>query len=73
MGLDHYIFYPSKDVIKKMNKIGFYMTGDMSWHFHCGVWTIPFQMAVKFKTPLIIYGEHGFTDLAGQYSMDDLT
>ena len=72
LGLDHYIFYPSKDVIMKMNKIGFYMTGDMSWHFHCGVWTIPFQMAVKFKTPLIIYGEHGFTDLAGQYSMDDL-
>ena len=36
LGLDHYIFYPSKKVISKMNKIGFEMTGDMSWHFHCG-------------------------------------
>lgn len=71
LGLDHYIFYPNIEVIRKMNKVGFYMTGDMSWHFHCGVWTTPFQIAVKFKIPLIIYGEHGFTDLAGQYSMDD--
>ena len=71
LNLDHYIFYPNKEVIKKMNKIGFLMTGDMSWHFHCGVFTVPFQIGVKFNIPLIIYGEHGFTDLAGQYSMDD--
>ena len=71
LGLDHYVFYPNKHVIKKMNKVGFNMTGDMSWHFHCGVWTLPFQFAVKFNIPLLIYGEHGFLDLAGQYSHDD--
>jgi len=71
LGIDHYVFYPSKEVISKMNKIGFYMTGDMSWHFHCGVWSLPFKFAVKFNIPLLIYGEHGFLDLAGQYSMDD--
>jgi len=71
LGLDHYVFYPNKHVIKKMNKIGFNMTGDMSWHFHCGVWTLPFQFAVKFNIPLLIYGEHGFLDLVGQYSHDD--
>ena len=71
IGLDHYIFYPDKKVISKMNKVGFEMTGDMSWHFHCGVWTTPFQIAAKFKIPLLVYGEHGFTDLAGQFSMND--
>lgn len=70
-GVDHYIFTPSLGVIKKMNRAGFIKTGDMSWHFHCGVWTTPFQIAVKFNIPLVIYGEHGFLDLAGKYSLDD--
>ena len=71
VGIDHYVFTVSRKVIAKMNKVGFEMTGDMSWHFHCGAWTTPFQMAVKFNIPLLIYGEHGFTDLAGQYSLND--
>jgi len=71
LGLDHYVFYPNKKVIAKMNKIGFELTGDMSWHFHCGAYTLPFQIGIKFNIPLLIYGEHGFTDLAGQYSMND--
>ena len=71
LGLDHYVFYPNKKVIAKMNKLGFELTGDMSWHFHCGAWTVPFQVGVKFKIPLLIYGEHGWIDLAGQYSMYD--
>jgi N-acetyl sugar amidotransferase len=69
--VDHYIFTPSLEVVKKMNCATFKKTGDMSWHFHCGVWTLPFRVAVNFNIPLIIYGEHGFMDLAGQYSFDD--
>jgi len=71
LGLDHYVFTPSRHTIAKMNKIGFEMTGDMSWHFHCGAWTVPFQVGVRHNIPLLVYGEHGFTDLAGQYSMND--
>lgn len=70
-GVDHYIFKPSYKVIQKMNRLGFKKTGDMSWHFHCGAWTVPFQVAVKFNIPLVVYGEHGFMDLAGQYSFND--
>ncbi len=70
-GVDHYILTPSLHTIQKMNKAAFIKTGDMSWHFHCGVWTVPFQIATRFKIPLVIYGEHGFMDLAGQYSFDD--
>jgi N-acetyl sugar amidotransferase len=69
--VDHYIFTPGYDTIKKMNIAGFKKTGDMSWHFHCGAWTIPFQMAVKFNIPIVLYGEHGFMDLAGQYNFND--
>src|SRR3989338_10126386 len=70
-GVDHYIFTPSYKMVQKMNLAGFRMMGDMSWHFHCGVNTLPFQIAVKFNVPLVIYGEHGFMDLAGQFQFAD--
>ena len=70
-GIDHYVFTPSYKVIQKMNRLGFKKTGDMSWHFHCGAWTVPFKVAVALNIPLVIYGEHGFLDLAGQYSFND--
>lgn len=70
-GIDHYVFTPSYKTIQKMNRLGLKKTGDMSWHFHCGVWTLPFQLAVKLNIPLVVYGEHGSMDLAGTYSFND--
>ena len=70
-GVDHYVFTPSYKTIQKMNRAGFKKTGDMSWHFHNGVNTTPFQVAVKLNIPLVIYGEHGFVDLAGQFNFED--
>jgi N-acetyl sugar amidotransferase len=70
-GVDHYVFTPSLETIRKMNIAGLKKMGDMSWHFHCGVWTLPFQVAVRFNIPFVVYGEHGFMDLAGQYNFDD--
>ena len=54
------MFYPNKKVIAKMNKIGFELSGDMSWHFHCGAWTLPFQIGIKFNIPLLILSGHHF-------------
>ena len=47
------------------------MMGDMNWHAHCGIFTYPVRVAVQHRIPLIIWGEHGFTDLAGMYSLND--
>jgi N-acetyl sugar amidotransferase len=69
---DHIIFRPSEETLKKLNKKGFKMMGDMNWHNHCGIQTYPVQIAVKHKIPLIIWGEHGYTDLGGMYSMNDM-
>ncbi|MBJ13719.1 MAG: LPS biosynthesis protein [Candidatus Marinimicrobia bacterium] len=68
---DHIIFRPSEYLLKKMNKIGFKLQGDMNWHNHCGIFTYPIQVAVNFKVPLILWGEHGFMDIAGMYSYND--
>lgn len=68
---DHVVVRPSVDVLIKMNRIGFKLQGDMNWHAHCGIFTVPIQVAVRYKVPLIMWGEHGFLDLAGMYSMHD--
>ncbi len=68
---DHIIVRPSVDALIKMNRLGFRLQGDMNWHAHCGIFTTPIQVAVRYKVPLMLWGEHGFMDLAGMYSYND--
>lgn len=69
---DQVIVKPSIETLIKMNRIGFKLQGDMNWHAHCGIFTAPIQVAVRYKVPLILWGEHGFMDLGGMYSYNDL-
>jgi N-acetyl sugar amidotransferase len=68
---DHIIFRPSQDMLIRMNRIGFRLQGDMNWHNHCGIFTMPIQVAVRYKVPLMMWGEQGFMDVAGMYSYSD--
>jgi len=68
---DHIVVRPSELVLKKMNRIGFRLQGDMNWHAHCGIFTVPIQIAARYKVPLILWGEHGFTDLSGMFTLND--
>lgn len=68
---DHIIVRPSEEVLIKMNLLGFRLQGDMNWHAHCGIFTVPIQIAVRYKVPLMLWGEHGFMDLGGMHSYND--
>ena len=68
---DHLIVRPSTDVLIKMNRLGFKVQGDMNWHAHCGIFSTPIDAAVKYKVPLMLWGEHGFMDLGGVHSYND--
>ena len=70
-GCDHIVVRPDVAVLQRMNRIGFKLQGDMNWHAHCGIFTAPIQVAVRYKVPLILWGEHGFMDLGGMYSHND--
>lgn len=69
--VDHIVFRPSERVLIKMNRIGFRLQGDMNWHAHCGIFTVPIQIAARFGISLVLWGEHGFTDLSGMFSLED--
>lgn len=70
--VDHIFFTPSIDVLKKMNRMAMQMMGDMNWHAHAGIFTYPIRVAVQQNVPLMIWGEHGFMDLGGMHSYNDM-
>lgn len=69
--VDHLIFRPSEILLKKLNLLTFRKMGDMNWQNHCGIFTYPVQIAAQHQIPLLIWGEHGYTELGGMYSMND--
>lgn len=69
--VDHIVVRPSVGTLKKLNRLAFKIMGDMNWHAHVGINTVPMMTAVRHNIPIVIYGEHGYLDLCGQFSMDD--
>ena len=67
---DHLVYGPSVEILKKLNRLCFKKMGDMNWHAHCGIYTSPVQIAVKFDIPIIIWGEVAW-DISGMYEPDD--
>lgn len=67
---DHIVVGPSVGTLKKLNRLCFRKMGDMNWHAHCGIFTVPIQVAVKYKVPLIMWGEIAW-DISGMYDPDD--
>jgi len=59
---------------KTAKKLSLYMlskVGDVTWHHHAGIFTFPIQTAVKYKIPLVVWGEHGEAFLRGMHNLDD--
>ena len=68
---DHIVVSPSVTTIKKLNRLAFIVMGDMNWHAHVGIFTTAPRIAIDQNIPLIFWGEHGYADLCGQFSMSD--
>jgi len=68
---EHVVVRPSVETLKRLNRLAFVIMGDMNWHAHVGIMTVPMRVAVERRIPLVFYGEHGYLDLCGQFSLDD--
>ena len=65
MGIDVIHFKKNHKAYKAMVKEGFIRVGDEMWPNHIGIFTIPINIAVKFKIPLIIWGENSQQEYGG--------
>ncbi len=57
---------------KKLSRYMLEKCGDVTWHYHCGIFTTPFQIAVEKNIPLILWGDHARAELTGQFRLEDL-
>tara|TARA_B100000579_G_scaffold42278_1_gene29488 strand:- start:13576 stop:14655 length:1080 start_codon:yes stop_codon:yes gene_type:complete len=57
LNVDHIMFTPNRGLINNIAKQSLHMIGDSCWHCHAGVGSFPLQAAIRFKIPLIIWGE----------------
>ena len=64
-GVDYIEFTPNPKVYRKMEKYGLLELGDANWPEHVGIFTVPAQVAVAYKIPLIIWGENPQVEYGG--------
>lgn len=67
--VDHIAFTPNRGLINRIVKRSVEGIGDVSWHDHGGVGSFPLQVAVKFKIPLLVWGE-SIAEASGRASYD---
>jgi N-acetyl sugar amidotransferase len=72
LGVDLIRFTANPESVKKISRYMLKTVGDLTWHYHAGIRTLPFQIAVRFKIPLIVWGEHGFAELTGLVTLEDM-
>ena len=65
LGVDYIEFTPNPTVYRKMEKYGLVELGDANWPEHIGIFTVPVQVAVAYKIPLIIWGENPQMEYGG--------
>ncbi len=70
-GCDLVQYVAGQDSVRKLTKYMLETCGDITWHYHAGIQTFPFQVAVSRNIPLIIWGEHGFAELTGLVTLED--
>ena len=58
LGFDYIEFTANPIVYRKLAKIGLTELGDVTWPEHHGLFTVPAQIAVAYKIPLIVWGEN---------------
>lgn len=57
LGVDVISFTPNWKVVKRLMREALIRKGDFCWHCHTGIFAYPMHLAIKFKVPLVFWGE----------------
>lgn len=71
LGVDIFQFTPSWHVVRELMLESLKRRGDFCWHCHTGIYAHTMQVALKYNTPLIIWGE-SLAEYASWYSYDEM-
>lgn len=65
LGVDYIEISDNQIVRRRINRLALRQIGDISWPEHVSIFTFPIHIAVKFKVPLIIWGENSQDEYGG--------
>lgn len=65
--VDHIMFTPNRSLVNRLARQSLIKIGDACWHCHAGVGAFPLQIAVKYRIPLLVWGE-SLADYSGRSS-----
>ncbi len=65
LGVDCIEFSANPKVYDKLSRFGLLELGDFEWPEHIGIFTVPVQVAVAYKIPLIVWGENSQMEYGG--------
>lgn len=57
LGVDVLSFTPNWKVVKRLMLEALIRKGDFCWHCHTGIFSYPMHVAIKYATPLVMWGE----------------
>lgn len=57
LGVDVLTFTPNWKVVKRLMLESLVRKGDFCWHCHTGIFSYPMHIAIKYKVPLVLWGE----------------
>src|SRR4030042_682991 len=69
LGVDLHVFTPNWQVVQKLMLQSFLEKGDFCWHCHTGIFAYPMWVAIRYKVPLIVWGEPS-AEYTAYYSYD---
>ncbi|MFH1841398.1 MAG: N-acetyl sugar amidotransferase [Candidatus Nealsonbacteria bacterium] len=64
-------FTINPETTRKLCRYMLKKVGDITWHYHAGIMTFPNQIAVKYKIPLVVWGERGCAEMLGMFRDED--
>lgn len=70
LGVDFLNFTPNWNIVKRLMLESFVRKTDFCWHCHTGIYSYPLQIALKFKVPLILWGEP-LAEMSAYYTYED--
>jgi N-acetyl sugar amidotransferase len=70
-GFDDILGTPDGKIHRLLTRLAFELLGDPFQPFIYGQYTFPFRIAVKFKIPLVFYGENGEAEYGGSTKNED--
>ena len=72
-GFDHLMIRADQKVSRRLARRFFIERGDPKIHWNAGVNSVPVQVAVNYKIPLIFYAEHGESEYGGRVLSEEHT